>query len=341
MEPDGTRPWRREGLSRRIAPFFAAASIGVVVAASPPDPERAGLVALAAVITVLTLIASALLIPWDRVPVWFEPIPPLAYLGVVFVLRQGTLGPRSLYEPLILLPLFWFALYGTRLQLASGFGLAAAVYFFPALEGDFHALDYKAGLISFAVWPVICFTVQELVRRVRGRSTTLEKLVGTDSLTGVSNRRELELALARELARAERENRDLCVAIVDLDHFKEFNDTYGHQAGDELLKSAAQAWTDQLRANDLLARYGGDEFAIVLTDCPLERAEEILGRLRRATPQGLGCSAGVASWKKGEQASNLISRADQALYAAKRGGRGRAITLDLREQQTERQVTLP
>ena len=121
------------------------------------------------------------------------------------------------------------------------------------------------------------------------------RLARTDSLTGVANRRAWDEELPRELARAARSGQTVCVALLDLDHFKDYNDEHGHQAGDRLLKAASAAWEGRLRKTDLLARYGGEEFAVLLPDCQLGNAMEIAERLRTAQPEGT-CSIGVADW---------------------------------------------
>ena len=153
----------------------------------------------------------------------------------------------------------------------------------------------------------------------------LETVARTDDLTGLSNRRAWDEELPRELARARRERRPLCVAMLDLDRFKHFNDERGHQAGDRLLKQAAAAWREQLRTTDLIARYGGEEFAVVLPTCNLDEALPIVERLRGATPLGESCSAGIACWDGNETPDSLVARADAALYAAKEGGRDRTV----------------
>ena len=153
----------------------------------------------------------------------------------------------------------------------------------------------------------------------------LRELARTDPLTGLANRRLWDERLGIELARAARYDRPLCVAAIDLDRFKPYNDTYGHQAGDALLRGATAAWSGVLRGSDLLSRLGGDEFALLLPDCDLEYAEGIVARLQDVTPggeQGVGCSAGLVRWESGESADAVIARADAALYAAKDDGRG-------------------
>jgi diguanylate cyclase (GGDEF)-like protein len=117
----------------------------------------------------------------------------------------------------------------------------------------------------------------------------------------------------------------LSIAMVDLDHFKAFNDAYGHPAGDRLLKAAAAAWTAQLRSVDHLARYGGEEFIVLLPDADTAEAVEVMERLRAATPLGQTFSSGVATWDDLETSDEMIARADAALYDAKRTGRDRVV----------------
>jgi diguanylate cyclase (GGDEF)-like protein len=153
----------------------------------------------------------------------------------------------------------------------------------------------------------------------------LARQAETDPLTGVANRRGLARALERDLAAARRTDRHLAVAMVDLDHFKAYNDSEGHPAGDLLLRGAVRAWREHLRAGDLLARYGGEEFVVVLPEAgDSVAAMRAIERVRIATPE-VTASAGVALWDGREPAAHLIRRADGALYDAKRSGRDRTV----------------
>jgi diguanylate cyclase (GGDEF)-like protein/PAS domain S-box-containing protein len=149
----------------------------------------------------------------------------------------------------------------------------------------------------------------------------VEEMARSDALTGLPNRRALSEQLPREMARARRSAAGLWLAIIDIDRFKVFNDTHGHLAGDELLRSCAIAWDSAVRGEDLLVRFGGEEFLVVLPDCSQEQAEEIVERLRAATPAEQTCSAGLALWDGVESVDELLARADSALYMAKAGGR--------------------
>jgi diguanylate cyclase (GGDEF)-like protein len=150
-------------------------------------------------------------------------------------------------------------------------------------------------------------------------------LASTDDLTGLPNRRQWEEQLPRELGRSLRYDEPVCVAMLDLDHFKDYNDAHGHPAGDRLLKEIASAWRAVLRPYDPLARYGGEEFGLILVGSEVSEAEGIIERLRTATPSGVSCSVGMAWWDGEEPPSSLVSRADEALYEAKRCGGNQTI----------------
>jgi diguanylate cyclase (GGDEF)-like protein len=153
----------------------------------------------------------------------------------------------------------------------------------------------------------------------------LEAVARTDDLTGLANRRAWDEHLPRELSRAHRDEQPLCVAMLDLDRFKEYNDERGHQAGDRLLKQVSAAWREMLRPSDMLARYGGEEFGLVLPHCSIEKGMEVVERLREYMVSGQTCSAGIAMWDGEEPADRLVSRADSALYEAKAAGRDRSV----------------
>ncbi len=158
------------------------------------------------------------------------------------------------------------------------------------------------------------------VSAVISRADTLDHLndeVLTDALTGLPNRRAWE----RRLRQLSAVGQPLTIGMLDLDHFKQFNDTHGHPAGDRLLKETAAAWRDQLRVGDFLARIGGEEFGLLTLDCDADAANEVVARLRRHVTHNRTCSAGIAIKAPGETSDAAVERADAALYQAKAQGR--------------------
>jgi diguanylate cyclase (GGDEF)-like protein len=195
-------------------------------------------------------------------------------------------------------------LAGEALSGGVGDGIAIAI--------GFTAL---VGLVVVRMW--------KLVSDVQQQSTRLRDLALEDELTGLPNRRALQSHLAGELARARRDGRPLSLAVMDLDRFKLFNDRNGHPAGDQLLKSAAAAWSSVLRPDDLLARVGGEEFVLVLAGADADTADRVVDKLRAGTPLGQTFSAGVAEWDSILLPEEMLQLADAAMYAAKRAGGSR------------------
>jgi diguanylate cyclase (GGDEF)-like protein len=144
-----------------------------------------------------------------------------------------------------------------------------------------------------------------------------------DPLTGVFNRRYLEDVLARELPRTRRRQHPLSLLILDLDGFKRYNDTYGHLAGDRLLAEVASSLAGAMRAGDVIARYGGDEFVIVLPHTPGETARRVAKELMSVIPSSVTLSVGVGCVGSGiDTVEQLVAAADSALRRAKSAGTG-------------------
>jgi diguanylate cyclase (GGDEF)-like protein len=148
----------------------------------------------------------------------------------------------------------------------------------------------------------------------------LEASARTDDLTGLLNRRAWEEQLPREMARARRQSDPLCVAMLDLDFFKNYNDQRGHQAGDRLLKQSTAAWVAELRASDTLARYGGEEFTVALPGCTLANAIATVERMREVMPADETVSAGVACWTGRESATAWSPRAEPRRATSSQSG---------------------
>jgi diguanylate cyclase (GGDEF)-like protein len=182
---------------------------------------------------------------------------------------------------------------------------------------------------------------------LRVMADQLQLLAATDSLTGLANRRTFDQTLDRELARSQRTGTPLSVALIDIDHFKAFNDLYGHPAGDRCLKVVADCLRQTLkRPTDLAARYGGEEFVAILPDTTEDGAFAIGDDLRltlksrylehAASARGIvTASVGIAASMPGDAITplELLSRADEALYAAKRAGRDRITGWNPRRQE--------
>jgi diguanylate cyclase (GGDEF)-like protein len=153
----------------------------------------------------------------------------------------------------------------------------------------------------------------------------LSELARVDGLTSLPNRRAWDEELLKGLHRARRTAQPCVIALLDLDYFKRYNDTHGHQAGDALLRETAQALSAKLRAGDLIARYGGEEFALLLHGCDGANALTFFERLQRATLEGQTFSAGATESDGREEGTAALRRADEALYRAKAGGRNRTV----------------
>ena len=159
----------------------------------------------------------------------------------------------------------------------------------------------------------------------------VERLATRDGLTGLPNRRLFEESLEREVARSQRRRSPLSLVVIDVDHFKDVNDTLGHPAGDTVLRAVGRALTANSKASDLPARYGGDEFVVLLPDCSGPDSLAVAERLRAAVATEMSTvkvsvSAGTASLPdNAEDGGRLVAAADAALYEAKAGGRNRSV----------------
>lgn len=179
----------------------------------------------------------------------------------------------------------------------------------------------------------------EQIDRLKRNLDDVRKEANTDPLTGLANRKAFDEGLLRATAEAMETDASLCLLIADIDNFKQFNDSYGHQFGDQVLKLVARCLRDGTKDGDVVARYGGEEFAVLLPGCGLGNAVQVAERLRqtiatrrlvrRSTGEEVGAvtiSVGVARFESAEAINDLIARADEALYLAKRQGRNRVVS---------------
>jgi two-component system cell cycle response regulator len=192
--------------------------------------------------------------------------------------------------------------------------------------------------------------IAELELRLRTAREEAVKLSLTDALTGIQNRRYLSDALPGEVARARRFSRPLSVVMCDIDHFKRVNDTYGHPAGDAVLRDFAAMLNGRIRVDiDWVARFGGEEFVVVLPETDLDGAMRVGERLRAATAglevrhegqtirltASFGIATASAPWPEGSVAEQLLAQADLCLYLSKKQGRDRVTGEKLANQWSE------
>jgi diguanylate cyclase (GGDEF)-like protein len=318
------RPLEGDGVLLRCLPWLAAGMLAYAYLLLLPDwPTTGDLIGLALIPVV---VLTALFLPWERLPTWMQAIPLLIPFAAVAVVRSSHESVTAAYTPVVLLPVIWFAFYGTRKQLSFSILALGATLAIPSPAFDGYPLvEPVAAAFWMGVAGIAGFAINELVRERERLEMRLGLMARTDALTGLPNRRAWDEALDRELARAARSGSAVSAALLDLDHFKEFNDLNGHPAGDSHLKEAASLWRERLRSADLIARYGGEEFAVLLTDTDAARARKVIETLRGCVPREETVSAGLAQWDGVESGAELFARADDALYEAKRQGRDRTV----------------
>ncbi len=194
-----------------------------------------------------------------------------------------------------------------------------------------HSFLFNLG-IGFAV---IALTIVSIVYTVNIFQSRLEEMASTDKLTGLGNRSTFEIVFKQAIARFERTPAPFSLILIDIDHFKSINDSFGHLAGDDVLKKFADHIRTQTRQSDILCRWGGEEFVILAPECGLNDAVRLADNIRQSVLEQrfienmpdheITISAGVAEIRTNESSEQIISRADNALYTAKQNGRNRVV----------------
>lgn len=267
---------------------------------------------------------------------WFFIILLLPYETVVFSFRIFRRILHTVFIPFLYFIAFAFVKNGPE---NWNYGLMG-------IELNFYALNYDyMGLIIILVLAMSAMSI--LVghmgyhlnrvnffqsRKLKIQRKKIQELADHDQLTGLYNRRKFDNLVQDEFNRSRRYDRDMSIIMMDLDHFKDINDTYGHQSGDSVLEETGKLIQNITRNSDIASRYGGEEFCIALTETPIDKSQNIADRLREQLKDmsfshnessfSVTCSIGIASINPGqENFSDLLQEADKALYEAKNRGR--------------------
>ena len=330
--------------------LFLVAGLSVLVVAMAPAQRWTGLTLL-----LVVGLLHALLLAWLAFRVAESWVPwlscaadvALTSAALLFVLRHGgpgsALPTRSLYELYFLVIMSAGLRYDWRLCIwTAGLCIVAHALLLWVAAGALgvESADLGAGRANQAVHFAMLALGGIIMAAVAQRAKRLRLMVGVDQLTGLSQRAPFVERIDEELARARRRGAPLSVAILDLDGFKAFNDTFGHPVGDRALQAVATRLRSSVRKSDLVARFGGEEFVVAFPETAVEQArhrvEHIRAELARVSIQvGRGeqrqvtVSAGLGSWPAdGETFDAVLTTADARLYEAKRSGKNRVVAPD-------------
>ena len=324
------------GRVNRSMPFVLTATVSLSVGIPLTSWYRPGL-ALAGCVLLVALIIGCAVTPWSRIARAAQLVPPFALLVATLDLMLATgHGVRAPFSSLIVLPLMWLALYENRSAVLVAAALTGVALWLAPMSGS--AESTGDGALSIFVLVVSCAGMgitlhglvsdaRQLAISLRQHQHALEHLSLHDPLTDLSNRRGFaaESQVARE--HAQHHSRPFSVLYIDLDHFKNLNDTLGHDVGDLLLKEVAERLRTLVRATDTVARLGGDEFAVLVdgsepVDALLLAAhvETALNRPYAAAPEvPISASVGIAhSADAGSDPDAVLSAADTSMFTRKR-----------------------
>ena len=314
----------RNLLFHGVGPLVGGILMGLLIPAMQAASSLgASRTLLRAAILLAVTVALTAMVPWRRLPEPAKVIPPLLYLVAALFFYEAGGGSDTAYTQLLLLPVLWLASYGSWPELITGELVAASLLIVPLAIAGGRPEVWQRAVILVIVGIALGVALKRLLDRLRWQNIEMDRLARTDPMTGVANRLVWDEDLAEALTVAGAERAPVSIAVLDVDEFKRINDSSGHRTGDRLLKEFAAKWTGELRDVDLLARWGGDEFAVLLPRCSLEQARAIVERLGEELPGGHTCSAGLATWNGRESAEEFFDRADGALYRAKDAGRNR------------------
>jgi diguanylate cyclase (GGDEF)-like protein len=292
---------------------LGAACVLLVVLIDPPAVHEAWLTFLPTV----SLLTGVVSLVWGRgFPRWLFHVFVLGgnvLTTVVIIIGRGTdvVGATMpIYVFVILDAAFFFSVVGVAAHMAHV--LVVTTVLLPQVGVPWQTVLTFNG---------VCIGVGIVVASICRAADAAEE----DPLTRLANRRGLDRRLLEALDEARSDGTRLFLVLLDLDGFKQINDSHGHQRGDELLRMCASRWRRVLPRNAVMGRYGGDEFGLIVRGDTLGAAADLADRLREAVAPDVTASAGVAAWREGDSASMLMSRADVALYDAKAAGRNQTV----------------
>lgn len=321
-------------MARVSGGLYVSGSVLVLVSLALPHSNSTEVVPLLGVAAVALLFGALLHQFCELVEVWMIDVllATASVLVSLSVLFSGVAA--GVYSTMFVWVVIVAACTASRAGLAVHIAWLLVVYGSVLIALDDRTADVSAvtrfvlaGFALIAVGAAVSWLVEGrrnaeagLHREIESRKQLqgeLEHLANHDPLTGVANRRHLDRHLTAALADADRTKAPLCLIALDIDGFKEFNDRRGHAAGDRLLKSSVSAWNNVHRSGDAITRMGGDEFLVVLPDCPLDVTKQVAARLRDAVPEGQSCSTGISCWNGEDSAEQLVHAADAAMYRTK------------------------
>jgi diguanylate cyclase (GGDEF)-like protein len=247
-----------------------------------------------------------------------------AYGGLIglTMLQAYSGGAASGYAVLMMMAMVWFGLQASDRELFAGLTVLAACAYGPMLifGAPAYPVSWGHATLLVIIGATVAGSLQAVTREMQRLNRKLRQQATIDDLTGLLNRRGWRETAPRELARAARLGTPVALVLLDLDAFKELNDTRGHAEGDQVLRETGVRFTSTLRDGDVVARFGGDEFVALLTDAEPDGALGAVNRLIEITPPLAAFSAGVAIWDRAEDLDELLKRCDLAQYEAKRSG---------------------
>lgn len=261
--------------------------------------------------------------------------PVVATIGNLFI--TSKLEDPALYMTELYLIIFWiFTVSGLHLWKATISAMTTVIviftvtYFFFSLSLESFVMHCFWMLASFSFGFLGAYLLERSYKEVFSTHEQLTQLATTDKLTGLYNRTKLDELLLDELNRNKRFHHTFGLVIMDIDHFKTINDTYGHQVGDTILKELGQLITKELRTTDKVIRWGGEEFLLIYGETDQEKVLKLTEKLRQkisqqlfSTSVNITASFGLTHYSKGDTIDSMIKKADDALYFAKNSGRNR------------------